>query len=146
MGIERAWQAPSSGPVAIAAANAGIHVLVEKPTCLNLDEGHQMLEAAAAAGVQLMVGTMKRYDPAYERLLEVLRQAGELRLVRVTTLESPWRPHVENYTLASPAQAPAHLIERLTDEDAQRLAAGAPRRGREHPLLLPLDAARQPRP
>jgi predicted dehydrogenase len=37
--------------------------MVEKPMCLNLDEGREMLDAASAAGVQLMVGTMKRYDP-----------------------------------------------------------------------------------
>jgi predicted dehydrogenase len=116
----------SHAPVAIAAAHAGMHVLVEKPMCLNLDEGQQMLDAAAAAGVQLMVGTMKRYDPAYERLLDVLPQAGELRLVRVTTLESPWRPYLENYALAPPAQAPAHLIEQLTADDEQRLAAALP--------------------
>ena len=44
--------------------------------CLNLDEGLQMLDAAARRGVQLMVGTMKRYDPAYERLLELLPRPG----------------------------------------------------------------------
>ena len=46
-----------------------------------------------------MVGTMKRYDPAYERLLELLPEAGELRLIRVTTLESPFQPYVEGYPM-----------------------------------------------
>src|ERR1700737_3933635 len=32
----------SHAPVAIAAARAGMHVLVEKPMCLNLEEGLQM--------------------------------------------------------------------------------------------------------
>jgi predicted dehydrogenase len=116
----------SHAPVAIAAAHAGIHVLVEKPMCLNLDEGQQMIEAASLAGVQLMVGTMKRYDPAYERLLEVLPHAGQLRLIRVTTLESPWRPYLENYALAPPSAAPTDLIEQLTAADEERVAQALP--------------------
>jgi predicted dehydrogenase len=73
-----------------------------------------------------MVGTMKRYDPAYERLLEVLPQAGELRLVRVTTLESPWRPYLENYALAPPSAPPPDIVAQLQAEDEQRLAAALP--------------------
>ena len=34
------------------------------------------LDAARSAGVRLMVGTMKRYDPAYERLAELLPRRG----------------------------------------------------------------------
>jgi predicted dehydrogenase len=116
----------SHAPIAIAAANAGLHVLVEKPMCLNVEEGQSMLDAAQTAGVQLMVGTMKRYDPAYERLLEVLPQTGELRLVRVTTLESPWRPYLENYALAPPATPPAEIIAELQAADEQRLIAALP--------------------
>lgn len=85
-----------------------------------------MLDAASAAGVQLMVGTMKRYDPAYERLLEVLPDAGELRLIRVTTLESPFRPCVDGYPLTPPASGPAEIIEQLEAEDQQRLAVALP--------------------
>jgi predicted dehydrogenase len=116
----------SHAPAAIAAAQAGMHVFVEKPMCLNLDEGAQMLAAASAAGVQLMVGTMKRYDPAYERLLEVLPEAGELRLIRVTTLESPFQPYVEGYALAPPAKAPPDIVEQLQAEDRERLRAALP--------------------
>jgi predicted dehydrogenase len=116
----------SHAPAAIAAARSGIHVLVEKPMCLNLDEGREMAAAAREAGVQLMVGTMKRYDPAYERLLEVLPEAGELRLVRVTTLESPWRPYLENYALAPPAPAPPEVLAGLRADDDERLQRAMP--------------------
>jgi len=34
-------------PIAVAAAQAGKHVLVEKPMCLSVDEGKQMRDAAA---------------------------------------------------------------------------------------------------
>jgi predicted dehydrogenase len=116
----------SHAPMAIAAAQEGAHVFVEKPMCLSVEEGLQMAAAADTAGVQLMVGTMKRYDPAYERLLEVLPEAGELRLIRVTTLESPWRPYLENYPLAPPAPASPEVLERLQADDRQRLEAALP--------------------
>ena len=40
----------SHAPAAIAAARAGIHVFVEKPMCLNLDEGRAMLERRERRG------------------------------------------------------------------------------------------------
>jgi predicted dehydrogenase len=94
--------------------------------CLNLDEGYEMAEAADTAGVRLMVGTMKRYDPAYERLLELLPEAGELRLVRVTTLESPFEPYVEGYALAPPSPSPPDVLARLKAEDERRLLQALP--------------------
>jgi predicted dehydrogenase len=111
----------SHAPAAIAAARAGLHVLVEKPMCLNLEEGVQMVATAREHDVRLMVGTMKRYDPAYERLLELLGDAGELRLIRVTTLESPYEPYVEGYPLEQAAPPPSELIARLRADDEQRL-------------------------
>ncbi len=116
----------SHAPAAIAAARAGINVFVEKPMCLSVEEGVQMATAAQDADVRLMVGTMKRYDPAYERLLEVLPDAGELRLVRVMTLESPWKPYLENYALAPPADAPVEVLAALKAEDERRLNAALP--------------------
>ena len=60
----------SHAPIAIAAAKAGMHVLVEKPMCFSVAEGKAMVEAADKAGVTLMVAYNKRYDPAYVRLVE----------------------------------------------------------------------------
>jgi predicted dehydrogenase len=117
----------SHAPAAIAAAQAGRHVFVEKPMCLGVDEGRAMIDAAAAAGVQLMVGTMKRYDPAYERLLELLGEPGDMRLVRVTTLESPFEPYVGHYPLTPPpGDVPAATLERLRAADDERLDAVLP--------------------
>ena len=58
----------SHAPIAIAAAEAGKHVLVEKPMCFSVAEGRAMIAAAERAGVTLMVAYNKRYDPAYRRL------------------------------------------------------------------------------
>ena len=59
-------------PIAIAAARAGRHVMVEKPLALCSRDGERVVQAASEAGVCVLVGTMKRYDPAYERLGELL--------------------------------------------------------------------------
>ena len=87
---------------AIAAARAGLHVFVEKPMCFSPAEGRAMIAAARDAGVTLMVGNMKRYDPAVERLAAELVATPGLRLVQVTTLEAPFRPYVQHVPLAVP--------------------------------------------
>jgi predicted dehydrogenase len=86
-------------PIVIAAARAGRHVMVEKPVALCSRDAELVLEARRDAGVCVLVGTMKRYDPAYERLAELLPEMDDLRLIRVTTLESPIPPHVSHYPL-----------------------------------------------
>jgi predicted dehydrogenase len=117
----------SHAPAAIAAAQAGKHVFVEKPMCLGVEEGCAMIDAAAHAGVRLMVGTMKRYDPGYERLLELLGEAQDMRLVRVTTLESPFEPYVAHYPLTPPPDdVPAATLQRLRAADDERLDAALP--------------------
>src|SRR5262245_14008315 len=42
----------------------GIHVLVEKPIALAIDEADKMIEASERSGAKLMVGQLERYNPA----------------------------------------------------------------------------------
>lgn len=105
-------------PMAIAAAQKGIHVFVEKPMAISAAQCTEMIEAAEAGGVRLMVGTMKRYDPAYERFVELVPEVSDLRLVRVETLESPLEPYVAHYPLVRPASPPpADLVARWQAEE-----------------------------
>ena len=83
----------SHAPPAIAAAAAGMHVLVEKPMCFSTTEGAAMLEAATRSQTVLMVGYPKRHDPAYRRTREAVGRLDDLRFVRVTTLEAPAEPY-----------------------------------------------------
>ena len=115
----------SHAPIATAAAQVGSHVFVEKPMCLSLAEGRDMYAAARDADVRLMVGNMKRYDPAYERLRELMPAPG-LRLVAVTTLESPFEPYVEAYPMADRVPPPADVVASLRADDDKRLAAALP--------------------
>jgi predicted dehydrogenase len=101
----------SHAPIAIAAANAGKHILVEKPMCFSVAEGLEMKAAADAAGVTLMVAYPKRYDPAFERFHDIAVNVADPRLMRVTTFESPFLPYVGHYALAPVAPIPKDAIE-----------------------------------
>lgn len=61
----------------IAAAEAGAHVLVEKPMATTDEEAQQMIEAAAKAGVYLMIGHNQRLMPPHVKAKEIL-QTGKL--------------------------------------------------------------------
>lgn len=64
-------------PAAIAAANAGAHVLVEKPMATTAEECLAMIEAARKNGVYLMVGHNQRYMPPHVKAKEIL-DSGKL--------------------------------------------------------------------
>jgi predicted dehydrogenase len=113
----------SHAPIAVAAAEAGKHVLVEKPMCFSVVEGQAMIAAAERAGVVLMVAYNKRYDPAYCRLQEAAKGLHGLRLARVTTLESPLRPYVAHYRLHQSDAPPAELAALLAADSAARITA-----------------------
>jgi predicted dehydrogenase len=69
---------------AIAALEAGKHVLVEKPLALTGADARAMADAARAADRLLLEGFMWRYHPRVERIREIVRdELGPLRLVRI---------------------------------------------------------------
>ena len=116
----------SHAPIAVAAADAGLHVLVEKPMCFSVVEGRAMIEAAAKAGKVLMVGYNKRYDPAYARLRVEVPTLRDLRLLRITTLESPIDPYVQHYNLRRGGAMPGPLAQALREDDESRVDAAVP--------------------
>ena len=65
----------------IKAAEAGKHVLCEKPLALNQEEAVEMVRACNEAGVKLSEAFMYRYHPRYERIKEILK-AGEIGTIR----------------------------------------------------------------
>jgi len=68
-------------PAALAALEAGKHVLVEKPIALNGEDADRMIAAAAAAGRLLMTAQVLRFFPSYQPLIE-LQRSGKLGPVR----------------------------------------------------------------
>ena len=70
-------------PQVIAAAQAGKHVLVEKPACTTLEEAEAMVSACDSAGVRLMVAYPKRYESSFDFALPRIRAIRDIRLVQV---------------------------------------------------------------
>src|SRR6516162_8465790 len=113
----------SHAPIAVAAAQAGMAVFVEKPMCFSVAEGREMVAAAEQAGVTLMVGYPKRYDPAFTRFQKEAAQLSEARLMRVTTFESPIAAYVGHYSLLPREPPPADVLRRFRDDNDRRVRA-----------------------
>lgn len=65
----------------IRAAEAGKHVLCEKPIGLTAAEAKEMADACAKANVMLAEAFMYRHHPRYDRLLDIVR-SGKIGTVR----------------------------------------------------------------
>jgi predicted dehydrogenase len=61
-------------PVAIAAAEAGKHILIEKPIATTLKDADSMINAAKKAGVKLMVAENHAFVPAHMLAKEMVDQ------------------------------------------------------------------------
>ena len=59
--------------VVVDALDAGLNVFVEKPMCITLEDADAIIAARDRAGKVVQVGTMKRYDPAVEAMIDNLR-------------------------------------------------------------------------
>ncbi len=69
----------------IAAAEAGKHLLIEKPMVLSMAENRALRDAVAKAGVKSVVGFVLRWNPLFENLKSLLADGaiGDLFYVEV---------------------------------------------------------------
>src|SRR5919108_2036210 len=85
--------AATHAEVTIAALDAGLHVFVEKPLCITLADADRIITARNRAGRVVQVGYMKRFDPAWERMLaDIPSSPASLRYVRVLCHDPEWVP------------------------------------------------------
>ena len=78
---------------ALLAISQGKHVLAEKPIARTLYEGHRMVEAAASAGMVLMVAENARFLPVVRHCKGLINDGllGDLRLAQFQQ-EGPFKP------------------------------------------------------
>ncbi len=130
----------SHGPIAIAAADAGKHVFIEKPLAFSVAEAEAVVDAERRSGVTMMLGYNKRYDPAFLALQAGLAQMTDLRLVRVTTFESPFEPYIAHLPMLRGTPPAPAVLAALREDTAARLedAVGGDAEGRRlyHTILL----------
>ncbi len=72
-------------PIALAAIEAGKHVICEKPFARDADEGRVVLAAAQAAGIVHLLGCEFRWDPGQATLARAVA-AGEIGEPRMATV------------------------------------------------------------
>ncbi len=72
--------------IAVEAMESGLHVLLEKPFCLRLEEGRLLIALAKHKKVKLMVGHVVRFMPSYRKLKEWIdyKQYGGLKFISLT--------------------------------------------------------------
>jgi predicted dehydrogenase len=100
--------------ITLDALDAGIHVFVEKPMCITLADADAIIAARDRASRVVQVGTMKRFDPAYEQMLADLpSSAAELRYISVVVNDPEFEPYF----------APGEII-RADDISAEVVATG----------------------
>jgi len=68
---------------AIAAMNNKKHVLIEKPMCLTMAEADAIIQARDRAGVQAMVGYMRRFAPALVQAVDEVKQLGKINYAKI---------------------------------------------------------------
>jgi hypothetical protein len=110
--------------VALDALAAGLHVFVEKPMCVTLEAADAIVAARDAADRVVQVGTMKRYDPAVEQMLEELPQtAAELRYISVVVNDPEFEPFFGPEDIVRGSDVPADLIAATRESEAAQVAA-----------------------
>jgi predicted dehydrogenase len=68
----------------LQAAQAGKHILCEKPLATSAADAVKMIDACRVAGVQLMEVFTWRFHPQWKQLQQVIAQLGEIRHVRAS--------------------------------------------------------------
>ncbi len=123
-GVAVAVPAELHADIALQAFAAGKHVFVEKPIALSIQDAEKMRDAAARAGLSLMVGHLLQYHPAFETLLGLVRKGelGKLRYAYSNRL-SLGKFRVEENALWSFAPHDVSMILALFGEEPVKVTA-----------------------
>jgi predicted dehydrogenase len=113
--------AATHAEIVLDALSAGVHVFVEKPMCITVADADAIVAAADRTGLVVQVGTMKRYDPAYERMLGELPESAEtLRYVSVVVNDPEFEPFF-GAEIVRGADVPQELIEATRRSEAEQV-------------------------
>jgi predicted dehydrogenase len=100
----------------VDAANAGKHIMVEKPIAFNLEQADHMIAAAKKNNVKLMVGYMKRFDPGYQYAIDKFNSMKDLHLIRVHVMAGKFFINDEIYDLVKNDDLPDELVYEMNQK------------------------------
>lgn len=119
---------PLHAPVAIAALEAGKHVLTEKPMAYRPGECTRMIDAARQADRTLMVAQCIRFWPQYETIRRYVAEGriGQVRYASLRRLGSPPTYSAGNWLLDGSQSGGAMLDLHVHDIDFAHVLLGVP--------------------
>ncbi len=92
------------------ALNKGLHVLVEKPFCLNITEGEELVKLANKKNLILMVAHVVRFMPPYQKLAEMIssEEYGRLKFLSLSRFTgvpdwSQWKEKQKDFGISGGA-------------------------------------------
>ena len=120
--------------VVLAALEAGLHVFVEKPMCITLSDADAIIAARDRTARVVQVGTMKRFDPAVERMLaELPGSAAGVRYVSVVVNDPEFVPFFEAGDIVRGTDVPGEVIAATREAEAAQVEAAV---GSGHPDVV----------
>lgn len=118
----------------LAAIHNGKHVVVEKPIAYNLNQADEIVQAVRSnKNIKLMVGYMKRYDPAYEMMVGLLNEIEKVHLIRVHDFAGTYEINQEIYDIVRATDIDQKVLKRLIERDQADMLADI---GVDRPDLL----------
>jgi len=110
----------------VQAAEAGKHVVCEKPLALTIAEGEAMIAACERAGVRLFIAMVVRFFPQYQsaQQLVVAGQLGALGVLRLRRAGYQPRKEVDNWFLDEARSGGMVVDMMIHDFDYARWLAG----------------------
>lgn len=110
--------------VIMTALEAGVHVFTEKPLCLAAEDAWEIARAAERVDRVVQVGYMKRFDPAYEKLLSTLggKRDASVRLIECTTYDPGLERFFAPAAFVRGEDVPAAVRARARDSEAEQVA------------------------
>ena len=119
---------PFHPALVVAALDAGLHVMCEKPLALTLTGCDRIAAARDRAGRVVQVAYMKRYDPAYRRALDLLPERVEdVKLISVQVNDPDHEPFVGHLPMTWPDDLPPALRDQTRILSAAQLCEAAGR-------------------
>ena len=81
------------------AADAGKHILCEKPMCMNAEEAKEAVDYASKKGVKLMEAFMYKFHPLWQHLKNVVttNQIGKITYIHISfSYNNPSKTNIRN--------------------------------------------------
>ncbi len=119
---------PFHGDLVVAALEAGLNVMCEKPLALTLAECDRVAAAADRSGRIVQVAYMKRYDPAFRRALDFLpAKIEDVKLISVEVNDPDQAPFVAHLPMTVADDIPDALRADFRRKNTEQLRESARR-------------------